>query len=88
MQTATKHEEASQSRKSAQSCVLVIFGATGDLTSRKLIPALYNLACDHQLPENFACVAFARRDKTNEVFREEMLEAVQQFSRTQPIDME
>ncbi len=88
MQTATKHEEVNHSRKSAQSCVLVIFGATGDLTSRKLIPALYNLACDHQLPENFACVAFARRDKTNEVFREEMLEAVQQFSRTQPIDME
>ncbi|MBA3603032.1 MAG: glucose-6-phosphate dehydrogenase [Parachlamydiaceae bacterium] len=72
--------------KSPEPCVLVIFGATGDLTSRKLLPALYNLALDSQLPKNFVCVAFARKDKTDQEFRDEMLEAVSNFSRVKPID--
>jgi glucose-6-phosphate 1-dehydrogenase len=88
MECETKNEHAEAVRKLAEPCIMVIFGATGDLTSRKLIPALYNLAKDKQLPEKFACVAFARRDKTNEQFRNEMLEAVKEFSRTLPIDME
>lgn len=67
-------------------CILVIFGATGDLTSRKLLPALYNLQRDGQLPTHFACVGFARREKTHEVFREEMHKAVNQFSRVKPIE--
>ena len=37
-------------------CALVIFGASGDLTARKLVPALYNLAADRLLPENFAVI--------------------------------
>jgi glucose-6-phosphate 1-dehydrogenase len=69
-------------------CILVIFGATGDLTARKLMPALYNLARDGQLPPHFACVAFARREKSNELFRAEMFEAISQFSRSKPIDPE
>jgi len=81
-----QESQTKNSRKVAEPCVLVIFGATGDLTSRKLFPALYNLALDGQLPANFACVAFARRDKTSEMFRNEMFEAVNQFSRTKPID--
>lgn len=80
--------EGSSQTKIAESCILVIFGATGDLTARKLIPALYNLAKEDQLPAHFACVAFARRDKTNEDFRKEMLEDLNQFSRSKPIDME
>lgn len=72
--------------KTAAPCILVIFGATGDLTARKLIPALYNLARDGQLPPHFACVGFARRDKTNEMFRQEMLEAINKFSRVKPVD--
>lgn len=79
-------EEKSRNHKVADSCALVIFGATGDLTARKLIPALYNLALEGQLPSHFSCVAFARRDKTHEQFREEMHEAVELYSRTQPID--
>lgn len=74
--------------KTPESCILVIFGATGDLTARKLIPALYNLARDGQLPPHFACVGFARREKTNEMFRDEMLKAVEQYSRSKPINME
>lgn len=73
-------------RKTADPCMMVIFGATGDLTSRKLFPALYNLAVDGQLPKNFACVAFARRDKSDQEFRDEMYKAVSQFSRNKPID--
>ncbi len=70
----------------ANPCALVIFGATGDLTSRKLMPALYNLEAEKQLAKEFVCVGFARRPKTNEEFRKEMHEGVLQFSRTQPID--
>ena len=65
--------------------ILVIFGATGDLTARKLMPALYNLSLDNQLPADFACVGFARRDKNHEQFRKEMKEAVNQFSRNKPV---
>src|SRR5262245_30946587 len=81
-------EEASKQKKPVDPCILVIFGATGDLTSRKLIPALYNLAREGQLPNHFVCVGFARRDKSNEVFRQEMLEAVNAFSRSRPADGE
>lgn len=65
---------------------MVIFGATGDLTGRKLLPALYNLARDGQLPGHFACVGFARREKTHDIFRNEMHEAVNKFSRNKPVD--
>lgn len=72
--------------KSVEPCILVIFGATGDLTGRKLLPALYNLALDGQLPAHFACVGFARREKSNEDFRKEMEEDVGNFSRVKPIN--
>ena len=67
-------------------CIVVIFGATGDLTSRKLFPALYNLQREGQLPSHFACVGFARKTKTHEQFRQEMHDAVNQFSRIKPVD--
>ena len=66
--------------------MLVILGATGDLTHRKLVPALYNLAHEGQLPSSFAIVGFARRPKTNEEFRAELQQGVQQFSRFSPIN--
>lgn len=78
-------EEASTT-KTADPCVLVILGATGDLTSRKLFPALYNLKREGLLPSHFACVGFARRDKTHEQFRAEMYDAVNKHSRVKPID--
>lgn len=58
-------------------CVLVIFGATGDLTHRKLIPALYRLAARGLMPPYFAVVGFARRPKTTAEFRAEMRKAVE-----------
>ena len=48
------------------SSVMVIFGGTGDLTHRKLMPALYNLVYDNLLPQNFAVAVVGRRSKTND----------------------
>jgi len=79
-------KEEQEGQKVTTPCILVIFGATGDLTARKLFPALYNLMRDGQLPSHFACVGFARRPKSHEDFRAEMREAVSQFSRVKPID--
>ncbi len=53
-------------------CIMLIFGASGDLTKRLLVPALYNLACDGLLSENFAVLGTARRPLTTETFRELM----------------
>ncbi len=79
-------EEEGRATRNLDPCLLVIFGATGDLTGRKLMPALYNLGKDGMLPANFACVGFARREKTHEAFRSEIKEDICQFSRTKPID--
>jgi len=61
----------------ADSCVMVIFGASGDLAKRKLIPALYNLARDKLLSPNFAVVGFATRDYTSEQLRSHLDEAME-----------
>jgi len=63
---------------------LVIFGATGDLARRKLLPALYNLAHDGALPERFHLVGVARREKAHEDYREECEQAIREFSRRTP----
>jgi len=62
-------------------CILVIFGATGDLARRKLYPALYALYRDGVLPDRFAVVGVARREKTAEGFRRDIFQAIQQHSR-------
>lgn len=64
---------------------MVIFGASGDLCARKLMPALYNLALNRLLPDDFAVVGLARTPWDTAAFRERMRSAVQQFSRTQPL---
>jgi glucose-6-phosphate 1-dehydrogenase len=79
-------EEPGQTSRSLDPCIVVIFGATGDLTARKLMPALYNLKREGQLPTNFACCGFARREKSDETFRTEMKDAVSQHSRVKPIE--
>jgi glucose-6-phosphate 1-dehydrogenase len=68
--------------KKPHACVVTIFGASGDLTKRKLIPALYNLALEKRLPERFAVIGYARSEMTDEAFRDRMRAAVQEFSRT------
>ncbi|CAN5242543.1 glucose-6-phosphate dehydrogenase [soil metagenome] len=69
------------SRQRPDACTVVIFGATGDLTHRKLIPALYNLMADGELPPNTRIVGFARRDKSDEGFRAELEESNKKYSR-------
>jgi glucose-6-phosphate 1-dehydrogenase len=73
--------EGLSSKAVPQPCAIVIFGATGDLTHRKLIPALYNIAADGEMPPAVAVIGFARRPKTDEEFRAEMAEATRNFSR-------
>ncbi|HET7677748.1 MAG TPA: glucose-6-phosphate dehydrogenase [Candidatus Limnocylindrales bacterium] len=62
-------------------CVIVVFGATGDLAHRKILPALYNLRRAGLLPPETSLLAYARRPYTNESYRAEMREAVSRYSR-------
>jgi glucose-6-phosphate 1-dehydrogenase len=63
---------------------LVIFGATGDLAHRKLLPALYNLAHEGALPERFELIGVARRDQGHDDFRQVARESIERFSRRRP----
>ncbi len=63
---------------------LIILGATGDLTRRKLMPALFSLFKQGLLPSDFTIIGFARRPKTNEEFRQDMRNALNQFSASAP----
>ena len=67
--------------RTPEPCVLVILGASGDLTRRKIFPALYALALRRLLPESFAVVGVARTEMTDEEFRERMEHAVREFGR-------
>jgi glucose-6-phosphate 1-dehydrogenase len=69
---------------SQASSVLVIFGGAGDLSHKKLLPALYNLFVDHQLPEHFAIMGFSQEDLNNESYRAFARDGIEKFSR-QPL---
>ena len=73
-----------QQERTARPCAFVIFGASGDLTRRKLFPAVYNLAQSRLLPGGFAVVGVARRPKPD--FVDEMKTNVAKFSRRKPLD--
>ncbi len=66
--------------------VMVIFGASGDLTARKLMPALYNLALNRYLPSGFSVVGVADTAISEDEFRSRVADAVNKFSRSQPVD--
>jgi glucose-6-phosphate 1-dehydrogenase len=70
----------------AEPCLMVIFGATGDLSGRKLLPALYNLAKQRLLPAGFAVIGAAIDDLTDDSFRKHAAEKITEFSRTKPIE--
>lgn len=73
-------------RRIVEPCSIVIFGASGDLTIRKLIPALFHLFLDDQLPKPVRILGFARREKSDESWRNELWEGLQKFSRTKNPD--
>jgi glucose-6-phosphate 1-dehydrogenase len=68
------------------SCILVLFGGTGDLTHRKLLPAVYNLKHSGKLPDNFAVVSIGRRDISIDAYREQVYKSVKTFSRFKIFD--
>ncbi|HEX8494268.1 MAG TPA: glucose-6-phosphate dehydrogenase [Pyrinomonadaceae bacterium] len=74
--------------RTAGPCIVVIFGASGDLTKRKLLPALYRLVQQRLLPAEFAIVGLARTEMTSEEFRARMKEAVLEFSAEKTVDEE
>ena len=67
-------------------CVIVIFGANGDLTKRKLLPALYRLAFDRRLSAGFAIVGISRTPLSDDAFREKMRASVEEFSEDTKLD--
>jgi glucose-6-phosphate 1-dehydrogenase len=73
--------EGLRPRRAPEPCVLVVFGASGDLTRRKIFPALYALAYRRLLPEQFAVVGVARTESTDDEFRDRMEHAVREFGR-------
>jgi glucose-6-phosphate 1-dehydrogenase len=75
-QTAVRQEKP----RAADPCAFVIFGASGDLTKRLLVPALYNLAAERLLPEHFAVIGVARAETSDAKFREAMGSALREFA--------
>ncbi|MFM8953023.1 MAG: glucose-6-phosphate dehydrogenase [Planctomycetaceae bacterium] len=87
-QHAALDSHAGQIAHRADPGVLVILGASGDLTKRLLMPAIYNLACDGLLPEEFVVVGMARRDMTTEAFRRLQREDIARFHTRRSFDDE
>src|ERR1044071_480222 len=89
-QTATADDLSTcrlgEEHKPVDPCSIVIFGASGDLTARKLIPALYHLHKEKAMPADYRIIGFARREKTDASWRDELRQALNQFSRTKPVD--
>jgi glucose-6-phosphate 1-dehydrogenase len=77
--------EPSSKRRKPDPCSFVIFGATGDLTHRLVMPALYNLAAADLLPEKFCVVGVARKGMSNDEMRESLLNGLRQY-KTRPVD--
>src|SRR3954470_22340348 len=75
-------------RRTADPCIIVIFGASGDLAKRKLLPAIFKLVQQRLLPAELAIVGFARTEMSDDDFRSAMREAVSEFSDVKPTDDE
>ncbi len=86
IETETVPGEAISKERSVRPCVLVLFGGTGDLSKRKLVPALYNLLKEGLLPAAFEIVGIGRSAPDEEAFRALHREATAKFSRTKPLD--
>lgn len=72
--------------KKADPTIIIIFGGTGDLTKRKLIPAFYNLFLDNSMPDRFAILGLGRTPLNDEDYRNELSEGLNAFSRRKPDD--
>ena len=83
-QSSDQRKPASNQRK-PDGCSFVIFGVSGDLTHRLVIPSLYNLAASDLLPENFCMVGVARKGMSNDELRDSLMGGLRQFA-TRPVD--
>jgi glucose-6-phosphate 1-dehydrogenase len=86
MSTETGRQEASHSAPPSDPCAVILFGASGDLARRKVMPALYDLAAHNSLASRFALVGFARTAMTDEAFRASASDAAKNISEVGPID--
>src|SRR5580692_3495057 len=77
--------EAPSNQKKPDPCCFVIFGATGDLAHRLVIPALYNLAATGLLPDKFCIVGIARKAMSNDALRDSLMKGLRKFA-TRPVD--
>src|SRR5579863_3055503 len=75
------HLHPVKERNQYEPCIIVIFGGAGDLSNRKLIPALYNLSLDGELPEKFAILAFSMEDLDDDKYRTFARGGIEKFSR-------
>src|ERR1700678_1227076 len=82
----TAGADAPDTSPPSQPCVMLIFGASGDLTKRLLVPALYNLACDGLLPPSFALLGTAMDALTTDSFRERMSTDIRKFHTRKEFD--
>ena len=80
--------EGLRHERMAEPCTMIICGATGDLTERKLAPALYNCFLDGNLPPEFTGVGFARREWSDDDFRAHLLAGINKYSRNRPVKPE
>ena len=80
----TVHEATAQHARPADRCIMVIFGASGDLTTRKLIPALYNLGRNDLLPREFAILGFAKDEITEDDYRKLIHDDIHAYSGVTP----
>ena len=83
---ATSYCDLGGAELSPEAASIVIFGATGDLARRKIVPALYNLRLSGLLPEGTRIVGFARREQGEGEFRASLREACERYSHTRPVD--
>jgi glucose-6-phosphate 1-dehydrogenase len=86
MPTENPFQDPLRFERRVPECAMVIFGANGDLTKRKLIPALYRLAYDRRLSAGFAVIGISRTPQSDDQFREKMLEAVKKYSEDTQFD--
>jgi glucose-6-phosphate 1-dehydrogenase len=86
MATANPFQDPLRFERKMPECAVVIFGANGDLTKRKLLPALYRLAYERRLSPNFAVIGISRTPMSNEQFRDKMRESVKEFKENSEFD--
>ncbi|MEM7516547.1 MAG: glucose-6-phosphate dehydrogenase, partial [Planctomycetota bacterium] len=86
--TDSQRAQTPNSARRPKPCILILFGVTGDLSRRKLLPAIYELSSDGLLPENFAVVGFSRKVDEVEELRKRLRAGAEEHARTLPLQEE